>query len=78
MMNNFMNIEALNELLALSVPERISLVEALWDSIAKDADAVPLTDWQRLELDACLEECRAEPDDGETWAEVKAEILGRP
>lgn len=73
-----MNPASLSKLLALSVPERISLVEALWDSIAKDTDAVPLTDWQRLELDACLEECRADSDDGETWAEVKAEILRRP
>lgn len=71
-----MNTATFNELLTLSVPERIDLVEALWDSIARDADAVPLMDWQRSELDACLEECLTHPDEGQTWAEVKAEILG--
>ncbi len=71
-----MNAAALNELFALSLPERIDLVEALWDSIAKDADAVPLMDWQRAELDACLEDCRADPDGGEDWAKVKTDILG--
>jgi putative addiction module component (TIGR02574 family) len=70
-----MNATALNELFSLSLSERIDLVEALWDSIAKDASAVPLMDWQCAELDACLEECRADPSGGETWAKVKAEIL---
>lgn len=63
-----------SELMSLSVPERIDLVEALRDSIAEDADAVPLTDWQRLELDTCLKEYQGCPDDGETWEQVKAGI----
>ena len=66
-----------SEIFDLSVPERIHLVEALWDSIAKDAESVPLTDWQRLELDACLEDFRVNPEDGESWAKVKADILGK-
>ena len=73
-----MNSTSLSELFDLSVPERIHLVEALWDSIAKDASTVPLADWQRLELDACLEEYRANPEDGESWTQVKADILGKP
>jgi hypothetical protein len=34
----------LTELLKLSVPERIQLAENLWDSIAAEPDALPLTD----------------------------------
>lgn len=71
-----MNPDSFSELLELSIPERIRLVEHLWDSIAKDAEAVPLTDWQRRELDACLDECQADPDGGESWVQVKADILG--
>jgi putative addiction module component (TIGR02574 family) len=73
--DDIMNPVSLSELFELSVPERIRLVEDLWDSIAKDAEAVPLTDWQRRELDACLEECSADPEGGESWAQVKADIL---
>ena len=36
---------------------------------------MPLTDWQRQQLDACLEECRANLEDGEAWAQVKSDIL---
>ena len=39
----------------LSVDERIRLVEDLWDSIAADQNALPLTTEQRLELDRRLE-----------------------
>ena len=58
-----------------NLPKRIRLVEVLWDSIAQEANAVPLTDWKRQELDACLEECRANLEDGVTWAQVKSDIL---
>lgn len=71
-----MNPALISELLELSIPERLRLVEDLWDSIAKDAEAVPLTDWQRRELDACLDEWHAAPEDGESWAQTKADILG--
>lgn len=39
----------------LSVDQRMRLVEELWDSIAADQDALPLTDEQRAELDRRLE-----------------------
>lgn len=42
---------AISDIRKLSVAERIQLVEDIWDSIAADADAVPLTDDQRSELD---------------------------
>ena len=34
----------------LTVDERIKLVEDLWDSIAADQDALPITADQRIEL----------------------------
>lgn len=38
----------------LTVDERIKLVEDLWDSIATDQDALPMTADQRIELDRRL------------------------
>ena len=42
----------------LRLEERLSLVEELWDSIAADSEAVPLTGPQRVELDRRLAEQR--------------------
>ena len=61
----------------LSVEERLALVEELWDSIAEDSTAVPVTDAQRAELDRRLAEHEARPDDVVPWEEVKATIAAR-
>jgi len=39
----------------LPVDERIKLVEELWDSIASDQKALPLTNEQKTELDRRLD-----------------------
>jgi len=38
----------------LPVDERIKLVEDLWNSIAADQSALPLTEYQKIELDRRL------------------------
>jgi putative addiction module component (TIGR02574 family) len=65
------------DVLELSVPERIQLVEDIWDSIATVPQPLPLTDAQREELDRRLEDYRQHPDEGSPWEEVKSRILGR-
>ena len=62
------------EVLKLSVPERIQLVEDIWDSVASVPEAVPLTDAQRRELDRRLEAHRKNPRAGSPWSEVKKRI----
>lgn len=44
-----------DDLRTLSIHERIQLVEDIWNSIAVDQAALPLTDEQRVELDRRLE-----------------------
>jgi putative addiction module component (TIGR02574 family) len=66
----------LSEILKLSVAERIQLVEDIWDSIAADPDALPLTPEQREELDRRLADADANPGEGRPWSEVKARLLG--
>ncbi len=58
----------------LSVEDRISLVEEIWDSIA---EATPLTEAQRLELNRRLEDHEANPNDVVPWEVVKASIAAR-
>jgi putative addiction module component (TIGR02574 family) len=61
----------------LGVEERLALVEELWDSIAADSSALPLTDAQRIELERRLSDHEATPDDVVSWQEVKSAISQR-
>lgn len=61
----------------LPVEERLALVEEIWDSIASDSAAIPLTDAQRAELQRRIEEDDAHPDDLTPWEQVKAATLAR-
>ena len=56
----------------LGVEDRLSLVEQIWDSIAADSAAVPLTDAQRVELDNRIADHETNPDDVVSWEEAKA------
>ncbi len=69
-----MKSELVAEILALPVAERVRLVEAIWDSISAVPDALPLTQWQKEELDRRLAEFEADPDSGATLEEVFARI----
>jgi putative addiction module component (TIGR02574 family) len=58
----------------LSVAERILLVEELWDSIADEPEAVPLTPSQAAELDRRLRRYRRSRTSGASWEQVKARL----
>jgi len=59
------------------VPERIQLVEDIWDSIAEVPESVPLTDEQKAELDRRLEAYHENPGEGSPWRTVRERIRGR-
>lgn len=65
----------IEELLMLSVPERIQLVEDLWDSIAAEQESIPVTDAQMEELRRRLEEHEADPDSATPWTEVRERLI---
>jgi len=65
---------AKEDILNLSVSERIQLVEDIWDSIAEVPEAVLLTDTQKRELDNRLESYRKNPSEGSPWEEVRKRI----
>ena len=58
----------------LPVAERIKLVEELWDSIASDQKALPLTDEQKAELDRRLDAYEADGNRGRLAIEAISEI----
>lgn len=61
----------------LSVEQRIRLVEDLWDSIAADQGALPLTEDQRAELDRRMIAYEADHNPGRTAEVALAEIRQR-
>jgi putative addiction module component (TIGR02574 family) len=66
---------SMDDLRKLPIPERLELVESLWDSIAADADLLPLTEKQAEELDQRLADHDANPAVGTSWDEVRERML---
>ena len=69
---------SLSEILKLSVPERILLVEAIWDSIANEENkttSYKLSEQQISILEDEMEAYSKNPEEGASWDEIKARIL---
>jgi putative addiction module component (TIGR02574 family) len=65
------------DMLELSIPERIKLVGDLWDTIADNPDAVPLTEEHKNILKERLAAYNENPDAGSPWNDVKKRIKGK-
>lgn len=61
----------------LSLEERLTLVQEIWDSIADEVKNLPLTEAQRCELEKRLAAHAADPTNVIAWEEVKARALAR-
>jgi len=61
----------------LSAEDRLTLAEAIWDSVARDIEQAPLTEAQRKELERRLADTIARPDAVTPWEVVKARALER-
>jgi putative addiction module component (TIGR02574 family) len=69
-----MKSSSIAEYVKLSVPERIQLVEDIWDSVAEIPEALSLTEAQQAELDRRLDAYRRNPAGGLPWEYVKEAI----
>jgi putative addiction module component (TIGR02574 family) len=63
--------------IALSIPERIQLVEDIWDTIATEAEAIELTEDEKRIIDERLEAYHRNPDLGSPWEDVYKRIVSR-
>ena len=64
----------LDEILKLSVEDRIRLVEEIWNTVSADPEAVPVTQAQKEELDRRLDDLARHPDGGRSWEEFRSEL----
>lgn len=65
---------ARDELLRLPLAERIQLVEDLWDSIAADAESVPVPESHLRELARRRAAHREDPTAVRPWEEVRERL----
>lgn len=70
-------MNSLNDILKLSLSERVLAVEAIWDSITADpsTNTVPLSDHTKTELDIRMQNHLENPTEGSSWQDVKSRIL---
>jgi len=61
----------------LSAEDRIAVAEAIWESVAREAEAAPLSEPQRAELERRLADSLARPDAVSPWEVIKARALAR-
>jgi putative addiction module component (TIGR02574 family) len=62
-----------NEIGSLSAAEKFELLDALWESL--EANAPPLTDAQRAELDYRVAKYEQNPSDVIPWEQVRAGLF---
>jgi putative addiction module component (TIGR02574 family) len=61
----------------LSVEDRLTLAQQLWDSIAEEVERSPLSPAQQQEIDRRLAAHRANPQAAIPWEQVDAEARAR-
>ena len=59
----------------LTPEERLTVAEAIWESVVREAEAAPLSAAQRAELERRLADSIARPDAVTPWEVVKARAL---
>ena len=63
--------------LTLSIPERIQLVEDIWDTIAIEPEAIELTEEEKRTIDERLEAYHKNPNIGSPWEDVYKRIAAK-
>lgn len=65
-----------SDLLALSVDEKLDLIEQLWDSLGeREQNALAVPQWHRDILDRRLEDMQRDPAASIPWEQVKSRLL---
>ncbi len=70
---NSNNISVFN----LSPPEKLQLVQDLWDDLAAKPSEVPVHEWQKKELARRKASLMSKSDSGLSWDEAKSKVRSR-
>jgi putative addiction module component (TIGR02574 family) len=72
-----MSTNVLEAARSLPLPERLALLDALWESIIEEGYDPPITSAQAEELDRRLEAHKRNPEDVIDWKTIKTELDSR-
>jgi putative addiction module component (TIGR02574 family) len=64
-----------DEIKRLTIPERIILVEEIWDGIARENEAFNLSGAQKAEIERRSKSFPGGASRSRTWEEIRAEFL---
>lgn len=65
-----------SEILKLSIPQRVHLVEQIWDSIVDEEHSFELSEAQKKELDRRIDDHNEDPTSGTSWENLKQKLRG--
>jgi putative addiction module component (TIGR02574 family) len=68
---------ALDEILELPVPDRLRVIEEIWESIVAAPEGLPVPQSQRDELDRRLKLHQEDPEAATPWETVRSRLLDR-
>lgn len=68
---------AKEEILNLSIEDRLHLLEVIWESMADEPGTLQLSDAQKQELDRRLDSLQTDPASGRSWKDVRDTLLNR-
>ena len=68
---------ALDEILELPVPDRLRVVDEIWESIVAAPDALQVPQSHRDELDRRLKLHQEDPEAATPWETVRSRLLDR-
>jgi putative addiction module component (TIGR02574 family) len=63
-----------SEIAALSVDERLALIDDLWESLESDSELLPTPDWHGPLVEARMKAHAADPQPTHSWESIKAEL----
>ena len=66
-----------SDILAMSVEQRLDLIERVWDTLVDTPDKVPVPAWHLEAIDQALDAHERDPEAGASWDDVRQRILKR-
>jgi putative addiction module component (TIGR02574 family) len=66
-----------SDIAALSVEERLDLIERVWDTLCETPEKILVPAWHIDAIDRAVEAHESDPDAGAAWDEVKQRISDR-
>ena len=68
---------SIQQILKLSLSERILLVETIWDSVEADSKRIPVTEDQIRIVEKRMAEYKKNPTKVRSWDKVKRDLLAK-